>query len=88
MAAGVESQGSSLGLDFNYILYAIAEKGRWEVRRESYKQYLDELPADLRNERKKELKKIEDQIKYYDKLIMEMKHTMRGSDISAIMKKL
>jgi len=88
MAVGVESTSSSPGLDFNYILYAIAEKERWESRYESYKQYLDELPKELRSERKKELKKIDDQIKYYDKLIREMKRIMSGGDATAIMKKL
>lgn len=59
------------------ILQTIKELERWEKRRDEIIKEINNCEEDIRDEKKKELGKIEDQISYYRKLIAEMKKEVK-----------
>ncbi len=66
---------------FKKVLYALREREKWHSLYTQFKDQLEELPPRLRRERKVELRKIMQHIKYYDQLIRDMKFSLSPPSI-------
>ena len=73
-------------IDTKRILATLDERRRWEQRREELERSLKGLGERDRKLRKAELAKIQEQITYYNSLLVEMKKELRPQDRSAVLR--
>jgi len=67
------------------ILLAIKELENWRNRKEKISNELMTLSGDEKNEKKKELEKINEQIAYYESLIKDMKKEVKTPKIGHLL---
>ncbi|PJB20877.1 MAG: hypothetical protein CO114_08350 [Euryarchaeota archaeon CG_4_9_14_3_um_filter_38_12] len=67
------------------ILLAIKELENWRNRKEKISNELMTLSGDEKNEKKKELEKINEQIAYYESLIKDMKKEVKPPKIGHLL---
>ncbi len=73
-------------IDTRRILTTLDERRRWEQRRDELEKSLKGLGARDRKLRKAELSKIQEQIAYYNSLLVEMKKELRPQDRSSVLR--
>lgn len=67
------------------ILLAIKELESWRDRKERITGELEKLSGDEKNEKKKELEKINEQIAYYESLIKDMKKEVKPPKLAHLL---
>jgi len=74
-------------IDTKRIIATLDERRRWEQRRDELTKALKGLGAAEKKLRKAELAKIDEQIAYYNSLLVEMKKEFRPMDRSSVLSK-
>ncbi len=73
-------------IDFKRILTTLDERRRWEQRRAGLQKTLKGLCPRDRKLRKAELAQMDEQIAYYNSLLVDMKKEFRPQDRSSVLR--